>query len=334
MNAKNIAILMVLLVMASCEREFQPYLPGKTVPVVYGMISPEDTVLNILLEKSFIGKGSAFDMAQRADSLFFDSVGAWLELRHLNGLLVQRRELKWVEGPVQNVGIFNRRPNWVLAISADDFNMGFEYNDPAPYGYVTLTIHCHDINQDLVAITPLIRKPLITSPRNKNPFPIPLYSEEPFEFAWEKDSVYYEASIVFSYELIRDNKREIKEVQIKYIFKPERKTPYKSAGIQVQGEPLLIKIKNLIRDFRPDDVRRFQSLDFYLYSADPALYYYMKTLSSDLDIDLGTFTNIENGLGIFVLARKTSIKGFTLDYRSLDSLRNSRFTKHLNFVAW
>ncbi len=89
-----------------------------------------------------------------------------------------------------------------------------------------------------------------------------------------------------------------------------------------------------IRDYRPDDIRKFISLDFTVQAADPALYQYLETLTSDLDVDLGTYTNIENGLGIFALTRRTELKGYSLDYKSMDSLMGGRWTKHLNFVNW
>ena len=69
-------------------------------------------------------------------------------------------------------------------------------------------------------------------------------------------------------------------------------------------------------------------------SSDPELYHYMETANADLDVELGAYTNVENGLGIFTLARKTELNGYTLDYRSLDSLFNGRFTKSLNFKGW
>ncbi|MFA5817040.1 MAG: hypothetical protein WC865_15645 [Bacteroidales bacterium] len=75
-------------------------------------------------------------------------------------------------------------------------------------------------------------------------------------------------------------------------------------------------------------------MDFAVQSSDPALYHYLETTNADLDVELGAYTNIENGLGIFALARKTELNGYPLDYRTLDSLRSGRLTKHLNFVAW
>jgi hypothetical protein len=212
--------------------------------------------------------------------------------------------------------------------------LDFENNSNKPYAYVSLNIHIKDSNQDVLANTQLIRKPVITSPDKDYLTPVTLYSEDPFELTWWKDSVYYEAFIDFNYELYMSDQWIKKTVRFKYLFKPEMPEPFDTEHVQIVGDVFFEKLANKIKDDQPGDVRRFNSIDFAVQSSDPALYEYIKTTNADLDVELGSFSNVENGLGVFVLARKTELNGYPLDYRTLDSLRSGRFTRHLNFVAW
>jgi hypothetical protein len=123
-------------------------------------------------------------------------------------------------------------------------------------------------------------------------------------------------------------------VRFKYKFKPEHSDPFETIHIQLEGDFYFSKLANRIRDYEESDVRRFISMDFGVQSSDPELFHYMETTNADLDINLGAYTNIENGMGLFVLTRINELKGYPLDYRALDSLISGRFTKHLNFISY
>lgn len=334
MNHTLTIMLLSLMILSSCENEFQPYTYADPVPVVYGLVSPEDSIFSILLMKSFVGPGSAFDMAQVPDSLFYRNVDATLELRHLNGVCVLRKKLEWTTGPVQQEGIFGRNPNRVLTILRTELPLDFMmYYSTA--GYLCLNIHIWDTGQDVLSITPLIPNPLVLNPLNSKGYPIALYAETPFEVEWQRDSVYYEARVIFHYNLMRETDIwENKSEEFLFRFKPEAPEEHETLRITLMGDPFYSKLANKIRDYRPDDIRKFISLDFTVQAADPSLYQYLETLTSDLDIDLGTYTNIENGLGIFALTRHTVLLNYTLDYKSMDSLMGGRWTKHLNFRNW
>ena len=75
-------------------------------------------------------------------------------------------------------------------------------------------------------------------------------------------------------------------------------------------------------------------MNFVIQSSDPALSEYINSIDADLDLPIAPYSNIENGLGIFAMTRRSEIKGYTLDYKSLDSLVHGRYTKHLKFVGW
>ena len=79
-----------------------------------------------------------------------------------------------------------------------------------------------------------------------------------------------------------------------------------------------------------------QVIDFKIvtYSTDKYLYDYNRAHSQGIVDHSGIpFSNIVNGMGLFASANKAE-RSFTLDYRSMDSLANSMFTKDLKFRNW
>lgn len=325
---------MSLIILTSCENDLKPYIQTAPVPIVYGVISPEDTQYRIQLLKSFIGDKPLAEMAKVPDSLYYKQFDAYLELRHLNGQIVLRKKMEFIEGPEQSAGLFGRYPNKFLALNSEELPLDFLVYSSISYGYVCLNIHIWDTDQDVLAIAPIIQKPLIENPKDAMPYPIALYSEVPFQVTWQKDSVYYESKVFFNYELFRNKEWSKQSVILKFTFKPEKIKPQQTLSIYIQGDPFLTTVANKIRDYLPNDIRKFISLDFVVQSVDPAFYQYQTTANADLDVESGAVSNIENGLGIFALTRRTELKGYTLDYKGMDSLILGRFTKHLNFVLW
>jgi hypothetical protein len=318
----------------SCETDFDPNIYEESFPVVYGLPCPEDSHFQVLLTKSFIGPANARQLASEPQNLFYNNVEAYFELRRLDGSGIIRKELIWMDAMTQDDGFFNRTPNKVLGLTKDQFPINFEYNDYKPYGYLVLNIKIEDTNQDVYARSILIRKPDIFTPNpDRAPYPISLYSETPFEFSWYRDSVYYEASINFNYQLLTGDNWVDTVVTIKSQFPAKRHVQNEKIIIYLIGDQFMSKLANRITN-SPDDVRRFVSIDFFAQSADPALQHYIENVRADLDIPLVPYSNIENGMGIFALTRKASAKGYTLDYKSLDSLAFGKYTKHLNFVRW
>lgn len=323
-----------LILLQSCQNDFQGYIMVKPVPVIYGLISPEDSVYQILLLKSYVGPGSAIAMAKIPDSIYYKNFEAYLELRHLDGHCVLRKKMELTDGPLQTEGIFGRNPNKLLTLKRADFPLNFLFDSPKSYGYVSLNIHINDTEEDVSSITPLFMEPVIIKPKSKKGYSLALYSANPFEITWQKDFFYYEARVIFHYELFRNDAWTKKSAVLTNRFEPEKTDGNAEGSYMLVGDAFLTLLANAIKDYRPDDVRKFVSMDFSISAADPSLYQYMSTMGGYQDIELGTFTNIENGLGIFALSRRVVLTEYSLDLQALDSLVSGRFTKHLQFKKW
>ena len=79
----------------------------------------------------------------------------------------------------------------------------------------------------------------------------------------------------------------------------------------------------------------FDSIDFHIDSADKFLYDYVNLFRANpSEFALINFTNIKNGSGIFSSKSSVHYTGMGLDVQALDSLINSKTTKHLRFVRY
>ncbi|MCX6223519.1 MAG: hypothetical protein NTV01_01985 [Bacteroidia bacterium] len=83
-----------LVMISSCETNFNPNIPAKPIPVVYGIISPQDSLYFIRLTKTFIGEGDAYDFARIPDSIYYQDALVFLETRDLKGKLIERIQLE------------------------------------------------------------------------------------------------------------------------------------------------------------------------------------------------------------------------------------------------
>lgn len=175
---------------------------------------------------------------------------------------------------------------------------------------------------------------MIIKPKSKKGYSLGLYSATPFEITWQRDFLYFEASVIFHYELYRNDTWSKKSAVLTTKYMPEKAVVNAVGSYLLQGDAFLTLLANNLRDFRPDDIRKFVSLDFSISAADPALYQYISTMGGYQDFELGTYTNMENGLGIFALSRRTVLTEYSLDLQALDSLVGGRLTKHLQFKKW
>lgn len=62
------------LTFLSCTNELDVTAPYKDTTIVYGLLSPNDSVQYIKIYKAFLGDGNAYTFAQVADSFYFKDV--------------------------------------------------------------------------------------------------------------------------------------------------------------------------------------------------------------------------------------------------------------------
>lgn len=118
---KNLWLLGPLfgLIWSACSNEFEVAAPYQDIPVVYGIISPDDTAHYIRIERVFINPDeSAYDVARIPDSIYYaeNAISVFLE-RVSNGQRFQMSRIDGnLEGYVRESGTFAQTPNWLYKV--------------------------------------------------------------------------------------------------------------------------------------------------------------------------------------------------------------------------
>lgn len=100
-------------------------------------------------------------------------------------------------------------------------------------------------------------------------------------------------------------------------------------------EDFLYTIKSRIPNRPEVEVRMFDSVDFHIDSAEKFLNDYANLFRvNPSEFAVINFTNIKNGSGIFSSRSSIHHTGMGLDVQALDSLINSKITRHLRFVRY
>ena len=107
------------LFLAACSNEFEVTAPWKEVPVVYGLISPDDTAHYVRVEKAFLDpEKSALEIAKIADSIYYpeNAITVFLERDSDKKRFQMTRVDGAKEGYPRKDGIFATSPNWLYKV--------------------------------------------------------------------------------------------------------------------------------------------------------------------------------------------------------------------------
>ena len=122
--------LVGLLLVSSCNNELDLTTEWEDIPVVYGLLSIQDTTHYVRVEKAFLDPEiSALELAQVADSIYYgpevtvslrrESTGETFQMERINGEDI---------GLSRDPGVFANAPNILYALDADDIEL--QADDP------------------------------------------------------------------------------------------------------------------------------------------------------------------------------------------------------------
>ena len=107
------------LFLAACSNEFEVTAPWKEVPVVYALISPDDTAHYVRVEKAFLDpEKSALEIAKIPDSIYYpeNKITVFLERDSDKKRFQMTRVDGAKEGYPRKDGIFASSPNWLYKV--------------------------------------------------------------------------------------------------------------------------------------------------------------------------------------------------------------------------
>lgn len=349
MKTKYIFILLVAILFFSCETDFEVNAPWKETAIVYGLLDQTVDTQRVVIYKSFLGQQSAYDMAKEVDSFYYaeNELDVFLYGVNGDGDTLQRIPLQYrITDSRMNMGfdtIFSTEYS-VEYISTEPLNQSYTYH---------LLIHNIQSGYQARAQTNLI-EPLEINPGFTDE--IKFYKNDDYrnhKLSWSssKHGKIYMPFIRFYYY---EKDLTTGQVQRKHIDKQysQMYAPNSSGGsdmeLYISGESFYFFVNNSI-EVNPSVQRinakeledGFPEYDYWIGGVDflflvggndIAQYIEINNLPSVVFQDPPTYTNIENGRGVFSSRLNAQQIGKSLDIASLIHLANSELTNELNFI--
>ncbi|PKP16620.1 MAG: hypothetical protein CVU06_14340, partial [Bacteroidetes bacterium HGW-Bacteroidetes-22] len=112
----------VLVLLQSCETDFELNSSWKDIPIVYGILNPGSKTQNIRIQRAFLGDGNAMTFAQVVDSNYYDTAFIRAKIIEMNESTVVRT--------------IKLKPVWVHRDSLEQTTF---YNPSFPYALIYKT---------------------------------------------------------------------------------------------------------------------------------------------------------------------------------------------------
>ncbi|MFO7617036.1 MAG: hypothetical protein R6V75_07270 [Bacteroidales bacterium] len=340
---KATALCLAVFAFPSCTDNFQANLDSDPIPVVYGIIHPEDSTYSVRLTKSFIGPGNALYYAKITDSIYYRDARVFLEVRSLEGTLVERVEMTEREVERREPGIFSRSPNLIYQADTVLLHLKPDWYESrgVPYQFnLHLVAEIPGLEEPVTAITRLRAVPRITEPRSAF-YKVYFYGEQTFWMQWVDSNPegYFEILVRLHYtDFLQYDEREmtaewvLKGIQVNQTtYLGSTRTFY---SYYFRPENFYSQIRAAIVDDSTVLARVARSVDFIVLSSNREMEYYRKIYEIADDYHGAGYTNISNGLGIFTTYVTNGVYGLFLGFTELDSLASGRYTGHLRFKNW
>lgn len=313
-----------ILINSSCTNELDVTAPYKDTTIVYGLLSPNDSVQYIKIYKAFLGDGNAYTFAQVADSFYFKDVLTVNLIRTKSGkendtILLKRDTIK----PMDD-GIFATAPN-VVYTTTNPIDENSNYK---------LLIK-NSQNGSVVSSTTGIPQNAKLYRPNTNNTKVSLVADSLFKISWRTglNGKVYNLIIRFHYTVITDSSQT--PAYIDWLA-GKRTSATKAANVEMNVEKESDAFYKYIgAKLNPPDSGSYRDvgkLEFILAAGDEAYYYYnaINNVSVGINQTLPNYTNIVNGLGLFS-SKNTNSWSFEMDSKSYDYLRNGPYTSDLKF---
>ncbi len=336
-------IAILLLLLCSCEAEFHPNIAAKATPLVYGIISPQDSLYSIRLTKTFNGAGNAYDFAKIPDSIYFKDARVFLETRTPGGQRVEQVEMEETLIEDRVPGMFASTPNKIFQTDVSKIHLRQDYfaANGQPYNlnlYVKAVIPGYP--DTVTAFSRLRTIPKLIEPRyifQKVYF----YTEDPFWMQWmdTNDENYFEILVRMRYtEFLYDDQRDkVAEWVLTGINANMTSFPggdRKVYSYYFRPENFYAKLSTVIDKDPEVEARVCRKVDFIVLSSNRELEYYRSVYAISDDYHGAGYTNISNGFGLFTTYSSAGVYGLILGQQELDSLANGKYTRGLKFKNW
>lgn len=338
---KLLLLLPFGLLFSACSNDFEVTAPWKEIPVVYGILSPQDTAHYIRIEKAFIDpEKSALKIAQIADSLYYpeNAISVFLQRTDNQSLLQLHRVNGTLEGYPRTSGAFATEPNWLYKV-----DNGLSLVAGKTY---RLIIKRTDGRPDVTAETTLPKDFLILYPDLNSQVPKMVFAgSKATTFRWRTDENGYFFNITF---VIRYNERNLNGVLIstnELVWEAatniEREGDVVANGLYevrkaLSGTSFYNFLAQNLQRPEPNRYREFAGCDMIVAGGGKEIKEYLETANANSGLTgaetFPNYTNISEGYGIFTAKNQTKALNIRMDALTVDSMKMNSITDTLGFI--
>jgi archaellum component FlaF (FlaF/FlaG flagellin family) len=339
---KLLLLGIALFLWQACSNDFEVAAPWEEVPVVYAIISPQDSVTYVRVEKAFLDPTrSALEVAKIADSLYYpeNAIEVYMEVKGAPQTRVKLSRVDGVsEGIVRAEGIFATQPNWL-----------YKYKDPStaklivPGKSYQLIIKRADGQSDITAVTTVPGSFTFEAPNEGDPSSKITFKEEsPSMIEWDCDENAALCNIDF---IIRF--REINPTTGILIGKKELKfeggrnisTRKSSSGewegtYTINGTTFFKFLRDNI-DTTTTHWRYFEACSIIVEGGGKEIKNYIEAAQANAGITgaevVNTYTNMSEGFGIFTGKNQRIYNNLLISSATVDDMNESLIARKLNF---
>jgi hypothetical protein len=312
----------------SCSNELDVTDDWKEVPVIYGLLDPQDSVHIIKVTKAFLGDGNALLMAKIPDSSFYGGE-----------LVVELIEIA-PEGWTTRTWVLDTM--WVNNKQPGDFFSGdqllYKVNaDISAINKYMLVVNNTKTKHFASATTSLVRPINITKPRGgQRFFSFTSIAETQTELQASANGRVFQMLIRFHYkEVSFNNPLDTAHRYIDWIF-PNKKasnlTGTDKIAYSFSGSGFYTNIAAKLKE--DQNLKRIPgNVEFIAFAGGDELSTYIDITSNFNTIvqERPEYSNVKNGIGIFS-SRTSASRTCELTPASVDSLVNGSKTFHLGFI--
>ncbi len=331
------------LLWSACSNEFDIAAPFKEIPVVYGIISPDDSAHYIRIERAFIDPdASAYVVAKIADSLYYPENAISVFLQRVGN--AQRYPLTRVdgnlEGYVREDGTFAQSPNWLYKIKDEQLGGGLvggatyrliiERADgkPAITGETT-------IPDTMLLIRP---EPSVFTPRRIN-----IAGSVPVVVEWRcrANAVIFDVYLNIRYREVAMDGTVLATKSLRWkAAKNVLRENTVIGGSFYRGRSTFLAsdfYNALLQNIEPSTTvqRYFNGIDVEVEGAGPEIAAYQESEAVNSGLTgaevTTSYTNLSEGFGIFTARKVWPFPNFELESKSVDSLNLDPVRRNLNF---
>jgi len=328
------ASIILCIFISSCSTDFNVAAPWKDITIVYGLLDQTDTAQYIKVGKAFLDpETDAYQIAQIPDSLYYQNLEVELQ-EYQNGQLKKTITLEKVdgnlEGLVKDTGIFAQAPNYLYK-TKEILNQNSLY---------TLVITEPDSGKTVTASTEIVNDFTILRPQAQ--YKINFLPNSAYSSSWlsAEDGKIYGLVIRFFYrEYSFSNPTAYEMKSIDWTIFTNKRSINTNGGEQmdqdIQGDEFYTFLNSVI----PDDQSKFRKtdhVDFLFSVGGETLDTYNEVTIAQQGLTSGqvlpTYTNVDNGLGLFSSRFHKTVSSILFDYHTIDTIACYPVTHHLNFL--